>query len=229
MGTRFMNSVLRFIYLFLIALVIHAFENLTYAQKQVLDWPYRLAANAYGASYNSSPISLGYILLKNGDTLKGRIKILVFSKIEFTYIPIVAMGKNEIKDIQNVQRRNIKYVRTYSDTIEYSNNFKDFINLDDKELWHLVAKKDSIIIYDNYLPGDTEIFGDDMILMSKSKKIKIYGNSIFHTNGVQPLLVRFINKRYKEKREITDFPDENAMLNYILTKESERNRNNPDP
>lgn len=224
-----MNSVLRFISLFFIALIILADENLTYGQKKDFNWPVRASTSgSFGSTYNATPVSNGDILLKNGDTLRGRIKLLVYSP-PIHFISFVPAGKNNTWDVADIVREKINYVRLYADSLRNGNNFTDFVNLENKDLWRLVIQKDSIIIYDNYNPGDSEALGERMRLMARGINIKIYGSSIFHTDGPSPLLLRFINKRYKEKREISDFPDENAMLNYILTKENERNRNNQDP
>ena len=101
--------------------------------------------------------------------------------------------------------------------------------MENKDLWRLIIQKDSVTIYDNYNPGDHEALGERMRLVTRGKNVKIYGSSIFHTDGVSPLLLRFINERYKEKHDISDFSDQNTMINYILTKEKVQNRNNPGP
>ena len=144
-------------------------------------------------------------------------------------ISFVPAGKNNAWDVADIAREKINYVRLYADSLRNGNNFTDFVNLENKDLWRLVIQKDSIIIYDNYNPGDREAFGERMRLVTRGKKVKIYGSSIFHTDGVSPLLLRFINERYKEKHDISDFSDENTMINYILTKEKVQNRNNPGP
>jgi hypothetical protein len=218
-----------FISLFVIALIILAVENQTYAQKNDYNWPIRYSAGSwYGIEYNWTPVCTGFIFLKNGDTLKGRIKLLVYTAPAVTHISFLPSGRNDAIHVIDIQRERINYVRLYSDTLRNGNNFTDFINLENKDLWRLVIEKDSVFIYDNYHPGDSEALGERMRLISKGKKIKIYGSSIFHTDGPSPLLFRFINRRYKEKCDISDFSDDNAMINYILTKEIERNRNNPD-
>ncbi len=222
-----MKKILKFVFVSYFVFAIGSCENLIYAQKKNYDWPVHASTSgSFGFTYNATPVSIGYILLKNGDTLSGRIKLLVYSP-PINFISFVSAGKNNTWDVADISREKINYVRLCADSIRNGNYFTDFVNLENKDLWRLVIQKDSVIIYDNYNPGDNEALGERMRLVTRGINVKIYGSSIFHTDGPSLLLLRFINKRYKEKRAISDFPDENAMLNYILSKENERNRNNP--
>ncbi len=222
-----MKKIFKFVYVSYIVFAIGICENQIYAQKKDFNWPVRSStSSSFGLSYNATPVSIGYILLKNGDTLRGRIKLLVYSPA-ITFISFVPTGKNDKNDVVNVQRERISYVRLYSDSLRNSNNFTDFVNLENKDLWRLIIQNDGVIIYDNYNPGDSEPLGERMRLVTMGNNIKIYGSSIFHTEGPSPLLLRFINKRYKQKFDSSFFPDDNKMINYILAEENERIQINP--
>jgi hypothetical protein len=216
------KKILKIVFVSYFIFIIGSCENHIYAQKKDFNWPVRSStSSSFGLSYNATPVSIGYVLLKNGDTLRGRIKLLVYSQ-PVAFISFVATGKNNKWDVVNVPRDKINYVRLYSDSLRNGNNFTDFVNLENKDLWRLIIQKDSVLIYDTYNPGDGEPLGERMILVTRGKKIKIYGNSIFHTEGISPLLLRFINKRYKENFDTSHFPDDNVMINYILNKEEEK-------
>ncbi len=223
-----MNNVLRFNSLFFIALIILVDENLTYAQKKDFNWPVRSSTtSSSGLAYNATPVSIGYILLRNGDTLRGRIKLLVYSP-PIHSISFLPTGRNDAIHVIDIQRERINYVRLYSDTLRNGNNFTDFVNLENKDLWRLIIEKDNVKIYDNYNPVDGESFGEKMRLVSGGKNIQIYGNTIFGTDNISRRMLRFINKRYKQKLNSSFFPDDDSMVIYILSKENERNRNNQD-
>ncbi len=207
-----MNNVLRFISLFFITLIILAGENRTYAQKNNSDWPVHASTSgSFGFTYNATPVSIGYILLKNGDTLRGRIKLLVYYS-PIRYISFVPAGKNNTWDVVDVPREKINYVRLYSDSLRNGNHFTDFVNLENKDLWRLIKEKDNVKIYDNYNPVDGESFGEKMRLVSGGKNIQIYGNTIFGTDNISRRLLRFINKRYKQKLNSDFFPDDKCNV-----------------
>jgi hypothetical protein len=219
---------LKFVFVGYIVFAIGICENQVYAQKKNSDWPVHASTtSSLGLAYNATPVSVGYILLKNGDTLRGRIKLLVYYS-PIRYISFVPEGKNNSWDVVDIQREKINYVRLYSDSLRNGINFTDFVNFENKDLWRLIKENENVKIYDNYNPVDGESFGEKMILLSGGNNIKIYGNTIFGTDNVSRRLLRFINRRYNQKLDSSFFPDDNAMINYILTKEDERNRNNPD-
>jgi hypothetical protein len=200
--------------IFLISFFLGSDKNDLYAQGKHFEWP----GPSYGKFYIRTPVVEGYILLKYGDTLVGKIKPLVYIKYLYDYIPILPNGKNAFRDIINVPRRNIEYVRIFTDSLHES--FTDYVIMDDMNLWRVIARNDSVVICDDFRKYELQKYGEEMFLEIKGKKIKIYGNSIFHTDGASPLILKFINKRYKEHFDETHFTDEDAMIHYILERES---------
>ena len=210
--TTFINFI-KVSIIFLISFFLGSDKNDLQAQGKHFDWP----GPTYGKFYNSTPVVEGYILLKNGDTLAGKIKPLNASRI-YDYIPILPKGKNAVRDIIKVPRGKIEYVRVFTDSLH--NSFTDFVIMDNKNLWRVIARNDSVIICDDFMDFELQKYGDDMFLEINWKKIKIYGNSIFHTDGAFPLILKFINKRYKEHFDETHFADEDSMIHYIIERES---------
>jgi NRPS condensation-like uncharacterized protein len=77
-------------------------------------------------------------------------------------------------------------------------------------------------IYDDLLPdepGDSGSFSK-LILFENNQKINIYGRAVFRSGDAKPLLLKFINKRYRSSFAASDFKDERAMIDYILTRET---------
>jgi hypothetical protein len=195
-------------------------EAQRYAQEHLKEWPIvQETTNTFGHIYNDVAVRQGYILLKSGDTLGGRMKVLPYAHGIFDFIPLLPPGKQERKDIMVVEKETIDYVRIYPDSLRTDSSVTDFINLEGKDLWRLLAKKNDVGIYDNFFPGISRPFGEEMILFEKNKKTRIFHNA-FYNEEVLPLLVKFINRRYRSHVTEADFEDARAMIRYILDKEA---------
>ncbi len=213
-----MNSSINFSWFFIFWVIPLFWNGQVHAQDGRKNWPIRMArTNGAALSYNATKVSQGYILLRNNDTLVGKMKILVYSPPTLDFVDFLAAGKNTRKDLVEVKTKEINYVRDYTDSFKSDSNFTDFVNLENKDLWRLLARENKISVYDDLLAGDPG-YGYRMRLVSENKMIKIYGNSLFHIKGIKPLIVRFINHRYHTHFETGDFKDVKAMIDTILEK-----------
>lgn len=186
-----------------------------------MDWPVTGASNPYGPIYNDTKIRYGDVVLKNGDSLRGWMKILPYYNGAFRTIDLLPDG--EYSRIMSIERTRINHVRAYRDAGVPDSGYTDFVNLRDKDLWRKLASKDSSTIYDDYTPNfDPLPFGYEMILTGKSHEfIKIYHHRYHDFDAeILPRIARFINKRYAVHFQPADFKDVWAMIRYILDRES---------
>jgi hypothetical protein len=168
----------------------------------------------------------GQIIFKNNDTLKGVIR-LIQPVLEISFLK---EGKSRGTRFKRAQIRNIKTIEL--DTVNKITGSKlIFENLGSIKFYRLLLKCYDCCIYDRFSSYDGRYIynisqpGSIMMLYSKGKYIKIYGiiPSIFHDYMVDELILKFINKRYKEKCTLRDFKNSGAMLDYLLAKENQKN------
>jgi hypothetical protein len=202
-------------------------ETRLYNQEHLKQWPI-LSARTTGGGYiyNDTRVLSGIILTKTGDTLKGKMKILPYFNGGFSQIPLLPNGKYTAKDIVGIPRTRIKFLRAYGDSSWSGQDYMDFVNLHDRDLWRILVIKDSFAIYDDYTPGIDPVFGTEMILVKQNMPwpwIRIY-HHVVHDDArdIDPYILAFINKRYKSHFQGRDFKDERAMFDYILDKENSR-------
>jgi len=155
--------------------------------------------------------------------LRGTIKLLPF----WGFYPILPTGKILASDVIKIQTSNINYIRVYNvegNSFNRRNNFTDFININHAGiLWRLIAKKNDISIYDDELWGSNTL-GAKMILIAYKEITKIYSKAAPdpYVKPIYPLLLKFINNRYKTSFTKKDFKTNDDLLDYILDKESEK-------
>jgi hypothetical protein len=186
-------------------------------------WPGKKDRTSFTNAYNDAKDQYGYILLKDGDTLRGKIKLLPYTDYYYREILFLALDKFAGRDIVFVPRYTISYVRTYPNPERPDTGTTDFVNLHNRDLWRALASKDGWTIYDDYTPNSRNLsFGYEMILAGKDKRwIKIY-HHLYHDFDAEilPLILNFINKRYKMQFQPGDLGDVWALIHYILDKES---------
>ncbi len=207
--------------LFLI-LLLQGFAATAQYSKRSQDWPAYAGEGTVGQSlYNRTQVLYGTIFLKNKDTLQGRMKILSYKGGSYFFIELLPTGLNGFWDIRRIDRKRIDYIRAYIDPTLSDSLSMEFVNLNDKDLWRVLAKKEDIYIYDNFYPGRPHsALGEEMILVGEDKRwIRIF-NHINYGENVIPALLNFINKRYRIHFQQSDFKDEWAMIHYILDKET---------
>jgi hypothetical protein len=198
-----MESILAFSKTHKLLFFLILFSTCIWAQER--KWPVQ-----YGNRLNNSaPIWEGLIVLKNNDTLKGFIKLLLFTSA----YPILDTGTNKVQDV-NIN--DISLMRLYAHSPD--GPFTDFINMNYHPiLWRLLGRKNKIAIYDNALKSGII----KMILVNPNKRIWLYNGFTWFFNGgnMNHLLIRFINKRYKTSFKEKDFRATQDMIQYILDKE----------
>lgn len=173
-------------------------------------WPIKYG---YRPMRRSPPIR-GYIVLTNGDTLNGYIKIFAF----YNYYPILDTAINKVKDID---WSNIRSMHIYgNDPYDYSfKGYIDFVHLLPQEnfLWRLDGKKQDVAIYDDML-----VLGmHHLIMVTPRARIALYkGRQLYsYYDKIDPLLIRFINERYKTGISLENFKSREEIIDYILDKE----------
>ena len=178
--------------------------------------------------YYYAPVKNGCIFLKSNDKLSGIIKFVANINKSSSYIQILPSGKTKKKDVLNVQRADINFVRLYSDNFKDTIHFIDYKNIDGKEIyWRLYAEKNDVSIYtgDPLYTGNEKITDYYSMLLVKNKDTINMGNSFgfFHKPYCpEKYFLNFINKEYKTHYKIVDFKDETSMIDYILNKEMEK-------
>src|ERR1700761_5647037 len=81
----------------------------------IKDWPIKAPIGTpAGQEYNKTQVIYGYILTKDNDTLRGRLKIVPFWGVAFFYVYVLPEGKQKGEDILNIYRARIRSVRAYS-------------------------------------------------------------------------------------------------------------------
>jgi hypothetical protein len=177
---------------------------------------------AYCGPGNPGAVEQGYIVLMNNDTLKGRIKLTPCGGT----LPILPLGKQKADDIHYINRDDINCIRLYkvfdNDPCKLDKQYTDFEILSDGGVWRLLAQKNDIKFYDDYNGPISEII--TMALVVKNERINLYSTWAYtlHFDNPKPLVLRFINKRYKTSFHRNDFKTEADMINYILDKENEK-------
>ena len=173
-------------------------------------WPINYG---YTPMRRSSPLK-GFIVLTNGDTLKGYIKVFAF----YAYYPILDTGTNKVQDIYF---SDIGSMRVYFNS-PYNNGpqgYIDYVNLGDRHfLWRLDGKKKNVAIYDDML----RLGMHHLIMVTPKVRITLYkGRQWFeYYDKIDPLLIRFINERYKTGVSMGNFKSRKDIIDYILDKES---------
>lgn len=158
---------------------------------------------------DDAPVVKGVLLLQSGDTLSGWIKLLRFRK-GYPLWPGPGSG------VADVGLRQIRSMRL--DIPFMKEDHTDFVNIGYKPyLWRRDGQKGDAAIYDNELNAN----GTLMILVKAGRIVKLYHKMawVLHDGNVDPLLVKFIDKRYKLSLRETDFRTRQALIDFILDKE----------
>ena len=161
-----------------------------------------------------SPPIRGYIVLTNGDTLNGYIKVFAF----YAFYPILDTGTGKVQDIYF---SDIGSMRVYFNS-PYDYSFKgytDYVNFGDRHfLWRLDWKKKDVAIYDDMLHTGMH----HLIMVTPKARITLYkGRQWFSMyDKIDSLLIRFINERYKTGVSLGTFKSREDIIDYILDKES---------
>lgn len=177
-----------------------------------------------GTSADLASVTVGFIITKSTDTLRGYIKIqtVYYYGDKLLYIPLLPFNKTKKADIIKVKLEDIDYVRV---NFPQKKGTSDYMPIQ-STMWLILGSKNQIrLCYQNW--GDY-FFGnnwDEMILISGSEisEIPISNSSIFHPRSY--FILEFINKRYSEHFKQEDFKDEKAMEDYILDKENKKQFN----
>jgi hypothetical protein len=180
-----------------------------FALCQLNKWPEHYDSK----SAQNAPAESGFILLSSGDSVKGYIKLIPFTK---SY-PILPAGKSEVVDI-SIEK--INYIRINAHSVVEDSYFTDLVYLGKWGVWRLIKSKGQVGIYDNILTAPTFVYGTKMILTNGSKKTKIYGELPFvlHNGQIDPLLRKFIRKHYGDSFSKKDSKTTQELINFIVEK-----------
>ena len=155
-----------------------------------------------------SPPLKGFIVLTSGDTLKGYLKVFAFHD----FYPILDTGTNQVQDIYFPD---IASMRIYGGPQGYI----DYVNLGDKHfLWRLDGRQKDVAIYDDMLHMGMH----HLIMVTPKARITIYkGRQWFeYYDKIVPLLIGFINDRYKTGVSVGNFKTTKDIIDYILDQEN---------
>lgn len=209
-------------------------SNPIIAQKRYA-WPYYNVSKGRFVLYNHTPIQPGIIVYRNGDSLKGQIKIP--PGYEFNRCSIIPEGTMlRLKNIIDVYPEQIKNIRIYDDSAE--TRYTDIVSLKYKNkerLWRLLGKNNSASIYDDAIntydntlaafkyedPYKSNYYTIAMMLVTGNEAIRIYHRP--HLAKPYGIVLEFINKRFKTHFEKKDFNSTGDLIKYILKKEGKKN------
>jgi hypothetical protein len=177
------------------------------AGAQGVVWP-----KHYHIRFGRAPIKEGFIVLTQGDTLKGSIMVLAINPDSY---PILVSGAQRV---QEVFLPNIAHMRIFDGKGGWP--YFDYINLHFTWfLWRLDGKKKDVAIYDDTLRG-----GDHhrVILVTPTTRVRIYNGQdwAFNNSWLISRLTRFINRRYHAGVKKEDFKSTQDIFDYILDKEN---------
>jgi hypothetical protein len=174
------------------------------------------------------------IVFDSNDTISGVIKFISKYNRFFKAIAILPFSaKWTKKSLIGILRKNIKYIRVYPDDLKDKSVFADYYYIKDKDWFaRLLKERENIGIWveDYDFSENTEhfVFFDLLLTNKKNNTLRHIGSSNFifsNKNKLSKVLLRSINKRYKQHFSMKDFKDEQAMIDYILDKENERLNN----
>lgn len=175
------------------------------ARTQERRWPIHYGRHIY----DDARVVKGFLLLKNGDTLRGWIKLLPYG-LAYPLWP------GEGSEVSEIELRNIRYIRLEIPFMK--DDHTDLVNLGYKRfLWRRDGQKGNAAIYDNELGAN----GTMMILVNGEKIVKLYHKMswILHGGNTDRMVVRFIDKRYKLSMRTKDFQTRQEMIDTILDRE----------
>jgi hypothetical protein len=161
-----------------------------------------------------SPPLKGFIVLHSGDTLKGYIKVFAF----YDFYPILDTGTNKVQDVYFSDIGSMRIYNNGPDDYRFK-GYTDYVNFGDRHfLWRLDGKKKDVAIYDDILHMGMH----HLIMVTPKARITLYkGRQWFSDyDKIDPLLVRFINERYKTGVSVGNFKSREDIIDYILDKES---------
>lgn len=167
-------------------------------------------------------VNEGCILKKDGDTLKGYIKMIINYDRGQTIndVPLLPFNGRGENDIIRVGLDSIDYVRLKSPR---NNTTTDYMPIHGA-MWRLEGRKDqvsvcSIILGENY---SKSAWSEEWLLVVGNKLVDIPLNAsnsgVWHPHYAY--LLQFINKRYGEKFDKSHFKGKQDMIDYILDREN---------
>jgi len=195
-----------------------------------------------GSSQDGYVITKGYIVTNRNDTLNGYIKITPTIDVDQSHlaesVPFLPFNKTDAKDIRDIEIDSVNLIRTITE----NNYTADYIPLQsvnfERTLWLLHIQKNNIKICYQYQFSQTidysnnavnpvqNNYGGELVLVSKAGSIiKIIPFGDFNSrpkNDAKFYMLKFIKKRYHQTLNENSFKDENAMVDYILDKENEK-------
>ena len=155
----------------------------------------------------------GKIVLTNGDTLRGIIRV--------TGLGCMFLESGKFESML-ITVNDINYILGYN-VVSLGQNFYMLKKLPKRrDLYRLVAQKGNVAIYD-LQPDDFKLnnLGAPMLLVTPKRSIrKIYGGFWFANK--HKLILKFINKRFHQSFKESDFKTEMDMIDYILDEENKR-------
>jgi len=185
-------------------------------------------------------ITKGYIVTNRNDTLNGYIKITPTIDIDQSHlaesVPFLPFNKTAAKDIRDIEIDSINLIRTITE----NNYTADYIPLQsvnfERTLWLLHIQKNDIKIcyqyqffqtidYSNDINPVQNNYGGELVLVPKAGSIITIiptGNFNSRLGDAKLSMLKFIRKRYHQTLAENSFKDKNAMVDYILDKENEK-------
>ena len=147
-----------------------------------------------------------------------------------TSILLLPEDKIEKKDIIFINVETINFVRVYADNINENNHFTDY--------YYYHRGKEDLFLYTYAKAGKVLVavgngYFDETVTSSNIYELYLFSsqkglidiappNDFYTRINPQKHFLKFINKHYQQHFKKEDFKDENAMVDYILNKENEK-------
>jgi hypothetical protein len=159
----------------------------------------------------------GSILLKNHDSISGFIKINY--ELSYKYILLMPFYKYSERDIVFVNKDSIQEIVVHS--LIDSAKLIHYKSLYYGHPWLVLKEKDSIGIYEGFFYGGRGEYSKVILYNSKTQRKSTINNDkkTFGSLNPRKYFLRFINHRYNQHFDKNSFKNEEAMMDYIISKE----------
>jgi hypothetical protein len=181
-------------------------------------WPIHRGLNM--TPYDYANVEHGFVLKKNGDTVRGYLKMVVDYPDggSFDHVPVLPYGKTQAADIINIPLLQIDYAQI-GNTWPHARDTTDFMPVNDA-MWHVLGRKGNASICQGlYIEGP---FWGDQLHYRAPIALIVGGKITAIPTKISPYrsLFLFANQRYNQPLAHKDFKQTKDLIDYILNKEA---------
>jgi hypothetical protein len=200
--------------LFMLTLCLLFFSACGPQKKMNRIWPVHKGLQM--TPYDDADVERGFVLKKNGDTLRGYLKMVILYPAggKFDHVPVLPFGKTQAADIINVPLSEIDYARI-GNNWPYQHDTTDYMPVGDA-MWRILGRKANASIcqgvyVEGAFWGDRSHVDFPMALVVGQKIVTIPTKPSQYRS-----LLLFANQRYLQHLASKDFKHTKDLIDYIL-------------